>query len=61
MSLLVNQLGEALAAMKERAEKAETQVQAVRALMPPNVSRETLRYVGIRCSDVLDALDGGDA
>ena len=30
MSLLVNQLGEALAAMKERAERAEAQVQAVR-------------------------------
>jgi hypothetical protein len=30
MSLLVNQLGEKLAAMTERAEKAEAQVQRVR-------------------------------
>ena len=31
MSLLVNQLGEELAQMKQRAERAEAQVQAVRA------------------------------
>ncbi len=35
MSLLVNQLGEQLAAMKKRTEKAEAQVARVRALHRP--------------------------
>ena len=52
MSLLVNQLGEALAAMKERAERAEAQVQAVRALCQSarvSISKGCLCY-GDECS-----------
>ena len=73
MSLLVNQLGEALAAMKERAERAEAQVQAVRRLADTPVSPEwrgayndlapdawSAGYVtAIR--SILRILDGGDA
>lgn len=57
MSLLVNQLGEALAAMKERAERAEAQVQRVRELHKPVPGFNGHQWCDAQCEATCD----GDA